>query len=231
MNTFLQALQKAAQTHTWATGMCDEFVAAMYGYPASGYDTALDQWNSMPGDVEHPGDMDAPAGALMFWEEKGGGGDGHVALSDGMGGIYSTDISGDGTVSHVSSGEIASKWGLSYLGWSQPIFEGSSAGAVGTYQATAAGTATQASVSSDVGSVGSSILDFLTGGSGFNTGVKDLLERGALILFGAVLVVVALVQFSRGSGVVDRVTNTVKDSDKAKEDGLKLANREVEENA
>lgn len=118
MLTVAQALSKAAGTTRWAIGMCDQFVANMYGYSASGYPTANDNW--IASKDKHPGDFNAPAGALMFW----GGGAGHVALADGTGGIYSTDISGNGTVSHVPATEITQKWGKPYLGWANPQFEG-----------------------------------------------------------------------------------------------------------
>lgn len=118
MLTVSQALAKASSTTRWAVGMCDQFVANMYGFSASGYPTAQDNW--LASKDKHPGDFNAPAGALMFWS----GGAGHVALSDGKGGIYSTDISGNGTVSHVPATEITQKWGKPYLGWAVPQFEG-----------------------------------------------------------------------------------------------------------
>lgn len=115
-----QAIQNAKNTASWAVGMCDNFVANMYGYSNSGYDSASVQWASMPANVKHPGDTNPPQGALVFW----GGGYGHVAISDGQGGIYSTDIPSAGTVSHVAGDYPSRVWGKPYLGWSEPYFSG-----------------------------------------------------------------------------------------------------------
>lgn len=119
----IEALARCALTPTWEVGMCGQFCAAMYGYNASGYRDALTQWNETPGSLKHPSQTDAPAGALYFW---GGGsqGHGHVAIADGLGGIWSIDISGPGTVSRVPTGTITSRWGLPFLGWSAPFFQG-----------------------------------------------------------------------------------------------------------
>lgn len=117
------AIAKAQSTKRWAVGMCDNFVANMYGYSNSGYATAMANWNATPANLKHSGDMAAPAGALMYWS----GGSGHVALSLGNGSIVSTDIGGNGTVSTVPATMISSKWGKSYLGWTYPYFQGKEA--------------------------------------------------------------------------------------------------------
>jgi len=119
----LEALANCASTTSWAVGMCGQFCAAMYGYDSSGYKDALTQWQQGPSVLKHPGSADAPAGTLLFW---GGGsaGHGHVAISDGLGGVFSIDISGPGTVSRVPAGTITSRWCLPYLGWSWPYFQG-----------------------------------------------------------------------------------------------------------
>lgn len=122
----VSAITKAKGVTRWAVGMCDNFVANMYGFANSGYNTATDNWKSTPADLKHPGDMKAPAGALMYW----GGGDGHVAISLGNGNIVSTDISGPGTVSTVAASDISSKWGKPYLGWAYPFFQGKEATSV-----------------------------------------------------------------------------------------------------
>lgn len=210
MISWQQALQNAMRTHTWAVGMCDNFVANMYGYSSSGYNTALVHWNSIPGASQHPGDQNAPAGALMFW---GGNQDGHVAISDGSGGIFSTDIGGQGTVSHVPSSEITSKWGLQYLGWSPPIFQSGSAGTVGGYSGV-----TQAFSMNPGDIVGNAatggLLGFLTGSSGFGTDIKDLAERAALIILGGVLILIGLYRMSGvdGGKVVDNAVSQGKES-------------------
>lgn len=213
MNPWQSALQLASQTHTWAVGMCDNFVANMYGYSSSGYNTALDHWNAIPGASQHPGDMNAPAGALMFW---GGNADGHVAISDGNGGIYSTDISGQGTVSHVPSSEISSKWGLQYLGWSPPIFQSGPAGSVGNYSGVEQafslnpGDIVGGIVGGAATAASGGLLGFLTGGSGFGIDIKDLAERAGLILLGGILVLIALYRISgvSGSAVKNAIPNS-----------------------
>jgi GH25 family lysozyme M1 (1,4-beta-N-acetylmuramidase) len=48
-----------------------------------------------------------------------------VAVADGTGSCFSIDISGPGTVSRVPIAMISQRWGLPYLGWSVPFFQGS----------------------------------------------------------------------------------------------------------
>lgn len=115
-----EALARCATTKTWQVNMCGQFCARMYGWSASGYASALVQWNQTPGRLKHPGDTAAPAGMLMFW----GIGFGHVAISDGQGGCWSIDISGPGTVTRVPASTIITKWGKPYLGWTVPYFQG-----------------------------------------------------------------------------------------------------------
>ncbi|HEY1213268.1 MAG TPA: glycoside hydrolase family 25 protein [Bryobacteraceae bacterium] len=120
MVTALEAVQKALNTKTWAPDMCDNFVANMYGYEASGYNTALEHWNSLPAYMKSPANTMPPAGALVFWD----GGQGHVALSLGKEDIVSTDWPKAGIVSKTTIDAISVKWGKNYLGWSQPEFQG-----------------------------------------------------------------------------------------------------------
>jgi hypothetical protein len=128
--------------------MCDNFVANMYGYSSSGYSTAAANWTATPANLKHPGDMQAPAGALMYW----GGGDGHVALSLGNGSIISTDIGGNGTVTTAPATAITSKWGKPYLGWAYPYFQGKEAtNTLGGYTgSTSVTTSDQAGFLSDI---------------------------------------------------------------------------------
>lgn len=93
--------------------MCDHFVAECYGFGGSGYTTALEHWNAVSG---HRSGTGAPAGSLYFWD----GGDGHVALADGRGNVYSNDIRRDGKIDLVPIGEIAATWGKTLLGWVAP---------------------------------------------------------------------------------------------------------------
>jgi hypothetical protein len=120
--TTAEALAWCSRMRIWAVGMCGQFCAAAYGYGASGYGDALAQWQLTPAGIRHPGDTDAPPGALLFWA-GGSAGHGHVAVADGTGACFSTDISGPGTVSRVSASMISSRWGLPYLGWTYPFFQ------------------------------------------------------------------------------------------------------------
>jgi len=123
VSSVIEALVNCAVTDSWEVGMCGQFCAAMYGYGFSGYRDAVTQWAETPSSIKHAASTEAPAGALVFW---GGGsaGHGHVAIADGTGSVWSIDIGGPGTVSRVSAGTIASRWGLPYLGWSAPYFQG-----------------------------------------------------------------------------------------------------------
>src|SRR5882762_3346322 len=123
VSSIIETLARCAATSSWAVGMCGQFCAAMYGYGFSGYKDALTQWNKIPASLKHPDAMDAPAGSLVFW---GGGsaGHGHVAIADGLGEIFSIDISGPGTVTRVPAGTISNRWRLPYLGWTVPYFQG-----------------------------------------------------------------------------------------------------------
>jgi GH25 family lysozyme M1 (1,4-beta-N-acetylmuramidase) len=117
-----EVLARCALTRTWSVGMCGQFCAVMYGYGFSGYRDAVTQWNETPSRIRHAGATDAPPGALVYWS-GGSAGHGHVAISDGLGGVWSIDIGGPGTVSRVPAGTITSRWGLPYLGWARPYFQ------------------------------------------------------------------------------------------------------------
>lgn len=118
-----EVLGRCASTDHWAVGMCGQFCAAMYGYDASGYGSAYIQWQQTPVLLKHPGSVNAPPGALLFWS-GGPGNHGHVAVADGTGSVFSIDISGPGTVSRVPASTISTRWGLPYLGWAYPFFQG-----------------------------------------------------------------------------------------------------------
>ncbi|RKS79933.1 hypothetical protein CLV35_0350 [Motilibacter peucedani] len=99
---------------------CLNFVARAYGLAHSGVGapyTARQFW--LESHSQHPGDLNPPAGALVFWD---GGLAGHVALSAGDRQVISTDIGGAGTVSEVPLDQITSAWHDPYLGWTDPEF-------------------------------------------------------------------------------------------------------------
>lgn len=192
-----EALRQAQNVKNWAVGMCDQFVAKMYGFDSSGYATASVHWNSIPSNLKHPGDPNAPAGALMFW----GGGAGHVAISDGKGGIVSTDMPSPGTVSDQPASTPSTSWHKPYLGWSEPYFQGQAGTTGNTYTGPGSiGGSTALPASSTTG------LNLITSALGIDT--VDLVERGALMFFGAILVIVGLWKFTgTGAQVVEVMKN------------------------
>lgn len=97
---------------------CLNFVARAYGYTASGVPTAARFWEAAPG--KHPGDLNPPPGALVFWAT--GDPAGHVALAAGAGTVLSNDIGGAGTISLVRLSDLTTRWGATYLGWAPPFF-------------------------------------------------------------------------------------------------------------
>lgn len=121
-----QAVAKARSVKTYAVGRCDEFVAKMYGFGSSGYATAVKNWEATPSGLKHPGDYNAPVGALMYWS-GGRTGAGHVAISLGNGSIISTDATGPGVVGQISARVPTDQWGHPYLGWAFPYFQGKEA--------------------------------------------------------------------------------------------------------
>lgn len=98
----------------WAY-LCLSFVTHAYGR-SSGAPTASAMWSGLSSKRKHPGDVDAPAGALMFW------GPNHVAISLGNRMLISTDVLGSGRAFVVSYATMQSVWNLDYLGWAEPDF-------------------------------------------------------------------------------------------------------------
>lgn len=180
------AIQKALSTTRNDPGMCDKWVASYYGYSSSGYATAIAHWNSIPVTNKHPGDINAPAGALVFWS-GGSTGAGHVALSLGGGKIVSTDYPRSGITSTTTIDAISNGWGEHYQGWATPVFQGQVSQA--SFPSSPAG------IGNLFGGGSSSALDFLTGG--FGTDVKDLVERAGLIIFGGILITVGLITMNK----------------------------------
>jgi cell wall-associated NlpC family hydrolase len=123
VTTGAEAIAKAKSISAWTVGMCDQFVARMYGFDSSGYSTAIKNWQATPSTLKHAGDWNAPAGALMYWS-GGSTGAGHVAISLGNGQIVSTDAPQRGTVGTVSARMPSDQWGQNYVGWAYPYFQG-----------------------------------------------------------------------------------------------------------
>jgi hypothetical protein len=198
-----QALQNAANTASWAAGMCDNFVAKMYGFQNSGYDSASVHWASLPAQDKHPGDMNAPAGALMFW----GGGYGHVAISDGQGGIYSTDIPSAGNVGHVQASYVSRVWGKPYLGWSTPYFQGQSDNVGPTSPVQQTLDLNPLDIPNEIAQgVGSGMSQAITSGiAGFGSSFIKWGIWGGEFLFGIVLIGFGIVLLVKGTRLAPHV--------------------------
>jgi len=101
-------------------GWCDRINAQNYGWTASGSETAYVHWTQIPASFKHPGDYQVPAGGLAFFKSSGAG---HTMISIGDGKFLSNDINGYGSYTETTIAQIKSKWGQTYLGWSQPWFK------------------------------------------------------------------------------------------------------------
>ena len=198
-------------------GRCDHSTAVAYtpghswANSHSGSTSAIDHWNhivSSDPQAVHMGDMNAPAGALVFWQ---GGQYGHAALSLGQDStgqtqIASTDISGTGTYTTVPISRIARDWGnLKYLGWTNPDFPDNGgtkgpnlavAGASGPSGVSTGGTSTSGFPSPSAGS-----SNGLVGANGFTTtvpgGADSTIIRILKIGGGVGLIIVGLVLLLR----------------------------------
>ncbi len=71
----------------------------------------------------HPGSRNPPIGALLIYSASGDD-HGHVAVYVGDNLVFSTDILGGGGVYVAPAGLIESKWGMTYVGWMDPYFNG-----------------------------------------------------------------------------------------------------------
>lgn len=116
--TSLQSISAAAAEEQSAsrdwTGWCLKFVRIMLGVAAS-HPSAIKAWDGAK--FKHTTGT-PPKGVPIFWRI---GEFGHVALSDGNGYCYSTDILRRGKVDRVPIARIASRWGAKYLGWTEDL--------------------------------------------------------------------------------------------------------------
>lgn len=101
-----------------SAGQCLHDVRTQYriGFVA---DTAIQAWQRAASKPDYTHTFyNAPVGVPVFWS-GGSSGAGHIAIADGKGNCYSTDIEKDGAFSLVPISDIHAKWGLKYLGWSE----------------------------------------------------------------------------------------------------------------
>lgn len=120
-NTPQQAEENARQQSLhgpkFGIGLCLQRVRILYGVAAK-YPDAAKAWHYTV--HKHTDGSVPPRGALVWW--TGGSADhGHVALSTGGGWCWSTDIKRPGYFDLVPTADIARKWGMKYVGWSEDI--------------------------------------------------------------------------------------------------------------
>lgn len=131
--TSAQAIAAArAAIGTWTparSGLCDNFVAQLYGWGSSGSNSAAVQWSRLVALGEaNAGSATPPPGALLFYSDSNPYG--HVDMYLGQDMVISTDVNGGGTIAIVHRADILHWLGSSgrYLGWAVPDFP-SAAGA------------------------------------------------------------------------------------------------------
>lgn len=95
--------------YTGWEGYCEMAVENAYGTTGV-WASAIAHWyGAIQWGKAHPGDWNAPRGAFVYWNTSQWG---HVGISDGYGGFYSTSVAG--AIGHrASKGYFAN-----YLGWS-----------------------------------------------------------------------------------------------------------------
>lgn len=113
------ALGQVAHADKDYSGMCDHFAGGWtWGYGGSGYTSAIVHWRAVPASLRHRGDLDPPAGAMVFWSN---GSHGHIALAVAPGKAASTDIRRRGKVDVVPIASVHERWkSCTYLGWTPP---------------------------------------------------------------------------------------------------------------
>lgn len=97
-------------------GLCLKWVRSCFDIPAR-YPSAIVAWNHVAREDRHGGKR-PPAGVPVFWAI---GKYGHIALSDGDGRVWSTDIRRRGKVDRVTIDYVNNHWGARYLGWSETL--------------------------------------------------------------------------------------------------------------
>jgi hypothetical protein len=113
------AVQYAMDHHSWASGMCQQFVRSCFDVGAL-FPSAASAWNNA--DHKHRVDHGAqvPRAVPVFWL-GGSRGFGHVAISIGNGLVRSTDWPSSGSIGTVAIDTITSRWGQRFQGWTEDI--------------------------------------------------------------------------------------------------------------
>jgi hypothetical protein len=99
-------------------GECLHTCRTAWGLPG-GSPSAAAQWESIPASHKHSGP--APLGAPIFWT-GGSEGFGHIALSNGKGSVWSTDLPVNAHVGLVSVDQVIRSWPNHRLaGWASML--------------------------------------------------------------------------------------------------------------
>jgi hypothetical protein len=108
INGAIQWMQNHAG-NTGYEGLCEKAVENAYGTTGV-WASAKAHWQgAINAGKAHPGNTNAPRGAFVYWNTSQFG---HVGISDGNGGFYSSSINGH--IGHASS----KSYFVNYLGWS-----------------------------------------------------------------------------------------------------------------
>lgn len=90
-------------------GLCEMAVENAYGTTGV-WPSAIAHWQgAIDNGKAHPGNWDAPRGAFVYWNTSQWG---HVGISDGNGGFYSSSVAG--AIGHQGD----KSYFVNYLGWS-----------------------------------------------------------------------------------------------------------------
>ncbi len=102
-------------------GLCLRNVRAAFAVDAK-YPSAQAAWDGAGGKkgADTHTLLEPPANSPVFWS-GGPHGYGHIAIADGHGNVWSTDILRRGKWDKVPINTISRKWGLKYLGWSETL--------------------------------------------------------------------------------------------------------------
>lgn len=94
-------------------GLCLRAVRTAWGLPGM-YADADTYWAAVPARHKHAWDNNPPKGAVVYWQI---GKYGHVALSNGEGEIWGSDLPTQGLVGKTSIHTPRVKWGAKPVGW------------------------------------------------------------------------------------------------------------------
>ena len=104
----IQWMQNHAGNSGWE-GLCEMAVENAYGTTGV-WASAIAHWHgAVNAGKAHPGDSNAPRGAFVYWNTSQYG---HVGISDGNGGFYSSSVGG--AIGHGGN----KNYFVNYLGWS-----------------------------------------------------------------------------------------------------------------